>query len=173
MKFVVPLTIPSTRWTLVTTSDSRSTLITGIAAHTEASKRSWRPRRAAAAKSSRPAARRAACSPSRRSGPSRAARGRASPAGSTPPITSATSAIDASSEHVRGVGREHAGAWIEGALARGVADRGPDDPEPVACGALDLVALLCEQAVDGRADGPVAEERYGNVNGLHSCPRVA
>ena len=34
MKFVVPFTIPSTRWTFVTTSASRSTLITGIAAHT-------------------------------------------------------------------------------------------------------------------------------------------
>ena len=43
MKFVVPLTIPSIRWTFVTTSDSRSTLITGIAAQTEASKRSWTP----------------------------------------------------------------------------------------------------------------------------------
>ena len=40
MKLVVPLTIPSTRWTFVTTSDSRSTLITGIAAQTLASKRS-------------------------------------------------------------------------------------------------------------------------------------
>ena len=30
MKLVVPFTIPSTRWTFVTTSDSRSTLITGI-----------------------------------------------------------------------------------------------------------------------------------------------
>ena len=43
MKFVVPLTIPSTRWTFATTSDSRSTFITGIAAHTQASKRSWTP----------------------------------------------------------------------------------------------------------------------------------
>ena len=34
MKFVVPFTIPSTRWTFVTTSASRSTLITGIAAQT-------------------------------------------------------------------------------------------------------------------------------------------
>ena len=54
MKFVVPLTIPSTRWTFVTTSDSRSTLITGIAAHTDASKRSCTPAAAAAAKSSAP-----------------------------------------------------------------------------------------------------------------------
>jgi len=52
MKLVVPLTIPSTRWTLVATSDSRSTLITGIAAQTEASKRSWTPASDAAANSS-------------------------------------------------------------------------------------------------------------------------
>ena len=44
-KLVVPLTIPSTRWTFETTSDSRSTLITGIAAQTDASKRSWTPPR--------------------------------------------------------------------------------------------------------------------------------
>ena len=43
MKLVVPLTIPRTRWTFVTTSDSRSTLITGIAAQTLASKRSCTP----------------------------------------------------------------------------------------------------------------------------------
>ena len=52
MKFVVPFTIPSTRCTFVTTSDSRSTLITGIAAHTDASKRSWTPPSCAAANSS-------------------------------------------------------------------------------------------------------------------------
>jgi hypothetical protein len=52
MKFVVPLTIPSTRWTFETTSDSRSTLITGIAAHTDASKRSCTPLSEAAAKRS-------------------------------------------------------------------------------------------------------------------------
>ena len=53
-KFVVPLTMPSTRWTFVTTSDSRSTLITGIAAQTLASKRSCTPAADAAAKSSAP-----------------------------------------------------------------------------------------------------------------------
>ncbi len=52
MKFVVPLTMPSTRWTFVTTSDSRSTLITGIAAHTDASKRSCTPPATAASNSS-------------------------------------------------------------------------------------------------------------------------
>ena len=54
MKFVVPLTMPSTRCTFVTTSDSRSTLITGIAAQTLASKRSWTLASEAAANSSPP-----------------------------------------------------------------------------------------------------------------------
>ncbi len=54
MKFVVPFTIPSTRWTFVATSDSRSTFTTGIAAHTLASKRSCTPASDAAAKSSAP-----------------------------------------------------------------------------------------------------------------------
>src|SRR5256885_419208 len=40
MKLVVPLTMPSMRCTLVTIIDSRSTLTTGIAAHTLASHRS-------------------------------------------------------------------------------------------------------------------------------------
>src|SRR6266849_6202969 len=44
MKFVVPFTIPSTRWTFETTSDSRRILTTGIAAQTLASKRSCTPR---------------------------------------------------------------------------------------------------------------------------------
>ena len=65
------------------------------------------------------------------------------------------------------------GAGVEAPLARRVADERPDDPEPVPRGSLDLVALLGEQAVDGRADRPVAEERYGDVNRLHSRPRGA
>ena len=76
-------------------------------------------------------------------------------------------------EHVANIGREHARACVEPALAGEVADERPDDPEPVARGSLDLVALLGEQAVDGCADRPVAEERYGNVNRLHSRPRGA
>ena len=53
-KFVVPFTIPSTRCTFETTSDSRSTFTTGIAAQTDASKRSWTPASEAVAKSSAP-----------------------------------------------------------------------------------------------------------------------
>ena len=54
MKFVVPFTIPSTRCTFETTSDSRSTFTTGIAAHTDASKRSCTPAADAVANSSAP-----------------------------------------------------------------------------------------------------------------------
>jgi hypothetical protein len=53
-KFVVPFTMPRTRCTFVTTSDSRSTLITGIAAQTLASKRNWTPDDDAASNSSAP-----------------------------------------------------------------------------------------------------------------------
>ena len=51
---MVPFTIPSMRCTLVTIIDSRSTLTTGIAAHTLASKRSWTPCRSASPNSSSP-----------------------------------------------------------------------------------------------------------------------
>ena len=51
---MVPLTIPSIRCTPLTISDSRSTLITGMAAQTLASNRSWTPCRSASAKSSSP-----------------------------------------------------------------------------------------------------------------------
>ena len=92
-KFVVPLTIPSTRWTFVTTSDSRRSLITGIAAQTEASKRSCTPPSAAAAWSSGPE-RATSCLFAVTTGrPGGGARARAQPVGSSPPMTSATSAI--------------------------------------------------------------------------------
>ena len=54
MKFVVPFTIPRIRWTFVAISDSRRTLTTGIAAQTDASKRSCTPAADAVAKSSAP-----------------------------------------------------------------------------------------------------------------------
>ena len=76
-------------------------------------------------------------------------------------------------EHLADVGREHARAGVEPAPARRVADERTDDPEPMARGSLDLVALLGEQPMDGSADRSVAEERYGNVNRLHSRPRGA
>ena len=97
MKFVVPLTIPSTRCTLVATSDSRSTLITGIAAHTDASKRSWTPLSDAVAKSSAPR-RATSCLFALTTGlPARRRSRTYSPAGSRPPISSATRPISGSS----------------------------------------------------------------------------
>src|SRR6478735_12033767 len=100
MKFVVPLTIPSTRCTFVTTSDSRRTLITGIAAHTEASKRSCTPPAAAASNSSAPR-RATSCLLAVTTGrPERSSPRTWSPAGSTPPMTSATTWIDGSSRIV-------------------------------------------------------------------------
>src|SRR5438093_3057051 len=96
MKLVVPFTIPSTRCTCVTTSDSRSTLITGIAAQTLASKRSCTP--AARAVSNSSALRCAtSCLFAVTTGlPARSRSSTYSPVGSTPPITSATTAIDGS-----------------------------------------------------------------------------
>ena len=78
-------------------SDSRSTLITGIAAQTLASKRSCTPAAEAAAKSSAPRCAiscllaETTCLPRFSSSITDAA------VGSTPPITSATTAIDGSS----------------------------------------------------------------------------
>src|SRR5262249_14240312 len=96
MKLVVPLTIPSTRCTFVTTSDSRRTLITGIAAQTLASKRSWRPAPEAASKSSAPRWATSCLFAVTTCFPLRSACNTSSPVGSTPPITSATIAIDGS-----------------------------------------------------------------------------
>src|SRR5262245_24874691 len=96
MKFVVPFTIPSTRWTFVTTSDSRSTLITGIAAHTLASNRSWTPAPDAAAKSSAPRRATSCLLAVTTCLPPRSSSSTYSPVGATPPMTSATTAIDGS-----------------------------------------------------------------------------
>ena len=97
MKFVVPLTIPSTRWTFETTSDSRSTFTTGIAAHTAASNRSWTPASDAAANSSAPW-RAINCLFAETTGRRAASSSRTYvAAGSRPPISSATTAIDESS----------------------------------------------------------------------------
>ncbi len=51
---MVPLTMPVTAVISATSSDSRSTLMTGMAAHAEASKRSSAPASSAAASSSGP-----------------------------------------------------------------------------------------------------------------------
>ena len=88
----------------------------------------------------------------------RAARGRATPAGSRPPITSATTAdrrVVANRVEVR---REHAVPGVEAALAREIADERAHDAQPVPGRALDVVRVLDEQSVDRGADRPVAEE---------------
>src|SRR5262249_41219395 len=120
--------MPSTRWTFVTTSDSRRTLITGIAAQTLASKRSCTLADDAASKSSAP--RRAisclfadtTCLPPRSSSRTYP------PAGSTPPITSATTAISGSSATSRksvvstppagGYTRSFRGSWTRAFTTR-------------------------------------------------------
>ena len=175
MKFVVPLTMPSTRWTFATTNDSRSTLITGIAAQTDASKRSWTPLSDAVEKSS--ALRRAtSCLFAETTGlPARRRSRTYSPVGSSPPITSATSAISGSSRiDAKSVVRTpSAGAML--ALAVRIADERAHDPEPVPGRALDVVRALGEQPRDGAADVAVSEQRHGDVDGhrqIYSGGRV-
>ncbi len=97
MKLVVPLTMPRTRWTFVATSASRRILITGMAAQTLASKRSWTPTSEAVRKSSAPS-RAISCLFAETTGlPARRRSRTYPPVGSMPPITSATTAIDGSS----------------------------------------------------------------------------
>ena len=158
MKFVVPLTIPSTRWTFVTTSDSRSTLITGIAAQTLASKRSWTPASAAAAKSSAP----------RWATSCLFAVTTGFPAASSS-STWLACGLDAA-HHLgddadcgvvadrRGVRRQDARVGQEVALLLDVAYERADDPQPVPGCALDVLRVLDEKPVDRGADRSVAEE---------------
>ena len=170
MKLVVPLTIPSTRWTFVTTSASRSTLITGIAAQTEASKRSCTPASwAAAAKSSAPALRDELLVRGHDglAGAEQVAARTRRP-GSSPPITSATTRDLGVVEDLGEVGRQHARRGREVRSFAQVADERRDDAQPVAGRALDVVGLLLEQPVDGGADGAVAEQRDGNVDRRHA-----
>ena len=98
---------------------------------------------------------------------SAAARARSSPAGSTPPITSATTWIDGSARIVAEVVGEDARLGRERPLLARVADESAGDAQPMAGGALDLVGRLLEQPVHGGADGAVSEQRYGNVDGRH------
>ena len=55
----------------------------------------------------------------------------------------------------------------EVALLLEVADERARHPQPVSRRALDLLAVLDEEAVDRCADGPVAEERDGDVDRWH------
>ena len=61
---------------------------------------------------------------------------------------------------------------VEAAVLAGVADERLHDPQPVAGRALDVVAALDEHAVDRGADGAVAEERDGNVDGGHCADPI-
>ena len=89
--------MPRIRWTFDATSDSRSSFTTGIAAQTEASKRSWTPPSAAAAKRSGPE-RATSCLFAVTTGTPRRSSSRTyAPVGSSPPITSATSRTSESS----------------------------------------------------------------------------
>ena len=96
-KFVVPLTMPSTRCTFETTSDSRSTFTTGIAAQTDASKRSCTPAADAIANSSAPCRATSCLFAETTDLPARSSSRTYPPAGSRPPITSATTSTLGSS----------------------------------------------------------------------------
>ena len=64
----------------------------------------------------------------------------------------------------REVGRQHAVGGRERPLLVRVANERANDAQPVAGRALDLVAALGEHAADRRADGAVAEECDADVN---------
>src|SRR6478736_2219632 len=121
--------MPTTRWTFVETRDSRSTLITGIAAQTDASKRSWAPDDAAAANSSAPRRATSCLFAVTTERPEPRSSSTYEPAGSTPPITSATITVESSQEDVRGVRRQHPGSGLEPTLLRLVANERADDAQ--------------------------------------------
>ena len=164
MKFVVPLTIPSTRCTFETTSDSRSTFTTGIAAQT----RCLEPQLHAGLRRDREQVGALA-------GDELLVRGHDRLAGAEqladvsacriePAHHLRDDAIDGSSRtaaksvvRTPSVGRERP-------LLVRVANEGADDPQPVAGRPLDLVGALDEQAVDRGADGAVPEKGDADVN---------
>jgi hypothetical protein len=100
MKLVVPLTMPRTAVTSLAIIDSRSTLTTGIAAQTLASKRSWTPLASAAANSSAPWRASSCLLAVTTDLPAAKSSSIHSRVGETPPITSATTAIVGSSRMV-------------------------------------------------------------------------
>ena len=101
--------------------------------------------------------------------PARSSSSTWSPAGSSPPITSATTAISGSSRiSAKSVVVGDVGA----AILRRVADERADDAQPVPGRPLDVGRLLAQEPVDRRADRPVAEQGNRNVDGRHA-PTVA
>ena len=170
MKFVVPLTMPSTRWTLVTTSASRKHLDHGDRSADGGLEAKLHPARCRCLEELRAApgeellvgrddrapraeqlehvaARRIDASHHLRHEPDRAIR-----------------------TNRREVFGEHARPGFSCTRLRRVPYERPDDPQAVAGGPLDLVALLLEQPVHRGADGAVAEQRYGHVDGRHAVP---
>ena len=140
-------------------------MITGIAAHTLASKRSWTPASAAAAKSSAP---RWATSclfavttglPGREELEHVVARR----------VDAAHHLRDDGDRRVvadRGeVGRQDAGAGAKPRSFAGVANERAHDAQPVAGRALDVLRVLGEEPVDSRADRSVAEEADPDLDG--------
>jgi hypothetical protein len=69
------------------------------------------------------------------------------------------------------VGEHPARGWVF-TLLSGVADERLDDAETVTGRPLDVGRGVGQQAVDRRADRPVAEQGDGNVNGRHEPPRL-
>ena len=163
MKFVVPLTMPSMRWTPLTIIDSRSTLITGIAAHTLASKRSCTPCASAAPKSSSPC---------------RASSCLLAETTDLPGLEERehvlAGRLDAAHDlghdrdrrvvaEAREVGGQEPGGGV-GVPAR-IAHERRGDLDRAARDALDRRGAAVEEAMDGRTDGSVAEE--ADAGGRH------
>ena len=138
------------------TSDSRSTLTTGIAAQTEASKRSWAPPRSAAANSSSPCRASSCLFAETTETPRSSSSSRYARVGSTPPISSATTRTRGSSRTVGEVGGEQAVAGV--ARLRRVADEGAHHPDRPAGDPLHVVGVLDEQPVDRGAHRAEAEQ---------------
>src|SRR5215218_2189356 len=166
MKFVVPFTIPSTRCTFETTSASRSTFTTGIAAHTAASKRSCTPASDAAANSSVP---RDELLVRRDDRPLRREQLLHVPGGRV------EAAHQLGDERDRVVvanlgevgGEDLARRAVP--FLRGVANQRAHDANSVPGRALDVVGAVLEQPVDGGTDGAVAEERDRDVDCGHAA----
>ena len=132
-------------------------MITGIAAQTDASKRSWTPRRGAAAKSSAPR-RATSCLFAVTTGLPGASSSSTCSRGLEPAHHLGDDADRRVVADLRGVGRQHARLRVEARSLVEVAHERPHDAQPVPGRALDVVGVLGEQPVDGRADRPVAEE---------------
>jgi hypothetical protein len=157
MKFVVPFTIPRIRWTFVAISDSRSTLTTGIAAHTDASKRNCTPAADAFARDEL-----LVRGHDRFPGPEKLADVAARRLQSAHHLRHNVDRGVVANR--REVGRQDAVVGGKAPLLRGIADERANDAQPVAGRTFDLVAALGQHAADRRADGAVSQKRNAYVN---------